>query len=162
MNHFTGFVSSNPLKCLLSFLDFLLHLNFICQSVKPSESLFSRTKTSFLHHPDHISLLLVTIRSPPVLLHRKTQRIEVSLSLDWLHVPESVVEVVVVFDADALVLGLDLVGGHGGLADGEDVVLALGHDGHDHVLLDRGHAGVRVGQAGAHDVRAREDKFDGA
>ena len=43
----------------------------------------------------------------------------ISSDSNGLHVPEAVVQVVQVVHPDALVLAGDLVGGHGGAADGE-------------------------------------------
>lgn len=51
----------------------------------------------------------------------------------------------IVFDADALVLGCDVLCGHGADPDSQGVLLALGHDGDYGSLVRFGHGGVGVG-----------------
>lgn len=78
------------------------------------------------------------------------------------HVPQAVVEVMIVLHSDALVLLLDLLGRHDGVSDGQGMLLALGMDRHHRALVGRSHLGIGVGEAGAHDVGPGQDKLDGA
>ena len=63
------------------------------------------------------------------------------------HIPKAVVKIVVIFDADAFVLGRDVGCRHDGLSDGQGVIFALGHDGNDGLGRHRRHLGVGMGQA---------------
>ena len=83
-------------------------------------------------------------------------------SLVRLHVPQPVIEVMDVLDADSFVDFLDLVRGHLHDTHAQSVLLSLRHDRHHRVHCGGEEAGPRRGQAWAHDVGSAEHELDGS
>jgi len=76
--------------------------------------------------------------------------------------PQAVVQVVQRVHADALVDLANVGAGHFHLTDGQGVLLALGHDRHNLVLVHIvQHFGAGRRQTRAHDVRPAEHEFYG-
>ena len=85
----------------------------------------------------------------------------VHLRFHRFHIPKSVIEIVIIFHINPLVLCSYVLCWHHRLADSQCVFLALRHHSHNRVLTHGGHLCIGVRQPWAHDVGTREDELDG-
>ena len=60
--------------------------------------------------------------------------------------PQAVIEIMVVLHSDSLVFSFDVLGAHGGFANGQRISFSLGKYGHHCALLTGSHPGVGMSQ----------------
>ena len=69
------------------------------------------------------------------------------ISFKMFDLPQSVIEIMVVFHSDSFVFSPDVLGAHGGFPNCQGVSFALSKYGHHCTLLTVSHPGIGVSQA---------------